>query len=244
MTIFLEQDANGETVRTEMLRRIRDVMDSDEFSQIPNIVRVTYLAPILADISEANGGSPSPDTLTNRSQTQPFVVAFTTVGLFVFIAVSLVVYRLTGKKQQGDGTLTVAAASGMTTEMSGSKLEPAEENEEEESVISQSPSAFSAMLPSSYQMHDQDTMSAILEGDSSDESRTQSSVILSDGGYTSDGDSVQDEFSNGNPQADPVLGVQKLDEDDFMANEREFLFETEPLTDEEQSKMSPVSDAV
>lgn len=236
MTAFLGRDADDQGVRSEMLMRISDVMKSDDFPGIPSIVRVTYLEPSLSDdvVSEANDGSLSPSTIPAPTQNQSFVVAFTTVGLFIFIAISLVVYRRR-QKQEGDGALAVDAVSGMTTEISGTQQRTEDED-------SQPTSPFSSMLPGCYTMNGQDAMSAILEGDSSDsESRTQSSVLLSDGGYTTDGDSVQDETYNTSRHADPVLGVQKVDDDDFMATERAFLFESDPPTDEEISKMSPMS---
>jgi hypothetical protein len=81
------------------------------------------------------------------------------------------------------------------------------------------------MLPTAYNLHDPETMSAILEGDSDSESRAQSSVIVSEGGFTSDGDSIVDE-SMYTTNLDPVLGAQKME--DEADEDRAFLFEDDP----------------
>lgn len=222
MMVFLEEDANDQTATREMLRVIRDVMQEGDFPQIASIISVTYLEPVLVDdtvVPEANADAGSANTISGPSQT--VLVAFTTMGIFVFIAISLVVYRYRGRSREGDGTLTLAAGSGMTNEesqLSGNgDLRPV--------------SPFSAMLPTSYKMHDQDTMSAILEGDSDAESQALSSIIMSDGGYTTDGDSLHDGTYNAS-HMDPVLGAHKVD-DDNMENDRAFLFETDLLGEEE-----------
>lgn len=212
MTLFLEQTVNGEAAKQDLLFGVRDTMQKSDFPQVDGIVAVWYLEPELSDVSgiEDDTGSDSAIDANRLGISAGVVVAFAALGVFVFAALTLAVYRFRGNRHsQEDGALTIAAGSDVTGIHShGSK----------------STSSFSAMLPQAYRMNTQDTMSAILEVDSDSDSRAQSSVIVSDGGYTSDGDSLQDSVYTSH--IDPVLGAQKVD-DDNLENDRAFLFESD-----------------
>jgi hypothetical protein len=212
MSLFLEQTVDGEAARQEVLFGVRDTMQKSDFPQVDGIVALWYLEPELSDVSGIEDGNNGDSTVGGDSQSfsEGVVAAFAALGIFVFAALTLAVYRFRGNRHaEEDGALTIAAGSEITGIQShGSK----------------SVSSFSAMLPQAYRMNDQDTMSAILEVDSDSDSRAQSSVIVSDGGYTSDGDSLQDSVYTSH--ADPVLGAQKID-DDNLENDRAFLFESD-----------------
>jgi hypothetical protein len=212
MTMFLEQTVNGEAAKQDLLFGVRDTMQKTDFPQVDGVVAVWYLEPDLTDISGIEDDSGADGAIGGSSPgfSEGVVVAFATLGIFVFAALTLAVYRFRGNRHaEDDGVLTIGAGSDVTgIQSNGSKPM----------------SSFSAMLPQAYRMNDQDAMSAILEVDSDSDSRAQSSVIVSDGGYTSDGDSLQDSVYTSH--ISPVLGAQKVD-DDNLENDRAFLFETD-----------------
>lgn len=217
MTLYLEQTVNGEASKQDLLFGIRDSMQKTDFPQVDGIAAVWYLEPELSGKSgiEEGGGEEGTNSTVGPAVSEGAVVAFAALGLFVFAALTLAVYRVRSNRSGEDGALTIQAGSTATGV---------------DSYPSKAISPFSAMLPKAYALHDPDTMSAILEGDSDSDSRAQSSVIVSDGGYTSDGDSQQDSLYT--QTISPVLGAQKFD-DDNLENDRAFLFETD--TDDAES---------
>jgi hypothetical protein len=217
MQLILEQTVNGEAAKQDLLFGIRGTMQKEDFPQVDGIVAVWYLEPELSDVAaieEDNGSEGSVDAV-GAGVSEGAVVAFAALGIFVFGALMLAVYRLRGSTSHADGSLTLEGGGSNATGIDSCGSNPI--------------SPFSAMLPKAYMLHDQDTMSAILEGDSDSESRAQSSVFISEGGYTSDGDSHQDSLYA--THINPVLGAQKLDDDNLEAD-REFLFDTSMDLDE------------
>jgi hypothetical protein len=179
-------------------------------------VKVWYLGPEIAGVSGVAGGSPTSVDVNPPSQTSVSlgaVAAFSVLGLFAFVALMIGMFRVRGSKAE-DGTLTIEPGSAMTTSTNNSSANKA------------SGSPFSAMLPQAYNLHDPEAMSAILEGDSDAESRAQSSVIVSEGGFTSDGDSIADDCVYTTSNLGPVLGAQKTEDD--VEEDGALLFEDDP----------------
>ena len=177
-------------------------MQRSDFPAVDGIKRVWYLDPDLNEISGISDGDGILDRQppVDTSFSTGTMIAFAALGVFVFAALVLGAFRM--RRNETD----VITQFGDST-MAGSEQK----------------STFSAMLPNSYKLDDAEGMSAIPEGSSDTDSRYNCSVILSEGGYTSDGDShVGDPSFPTN--FDNVLGTNKSDEDDLQID-NEMLFE-------------------
>lgn len=181
--------------------------------------------PEINDVSEIAGDpDPWPKPAIEESFSTGTMIAFAALGAFVFAALIMGVFRMRRSYHDGVSTLEPGSSlgcSGMTAQ--------------NESYGGKPPCSFAAMLPNSYKLEESDGMSAIPEADSDCESRyNDCSVIVSDGGYTSDGSSrAGDAFA---PQTfDPVLGAHQLDEDN-LDTDRDLLFENTENYDEIHGK--------
>ncbi|KAG7363948.1 hypothetical protein IV203_037150 [Nitzschia inconspicua] len=219
MSLYLEQSANEEAVINEIRFNIQSVMQRTDFAVLPEVVRVWYVGPEISAVSEINRGSGDDDQPPAGSQefnsaiSTGGVVAFAALGLFVFGALMLGVFRVRGRNAAVDGTLTIEPDSTIT------------KNAGDPPTPSSKVSPFSAMLPKAYNLHDPETMSAILEGDSDSDSRADvGSIIVSEGGFTTDGEESTIDGSVYTSKVKPVLGAHKTDEDD-APNDSVLLFE-------------------
>jgi hypothetical protein len=205
MELILEQTANGQAIRNDILARIQATMAREDFPLVPEIIGVYYLGPDLNTVAEAQGGS---ETTSRGSQIESdmsagMVAAFAAIGFVAFFGVMLIFRRR--RRSPDTGSLTLEPGSAMTSRAETPSKSPRV-------------SPFSAMLPQAYNLHDPETMSAILEGDSHSES--SGSVIVSEGGFTTDGDGDSVYTNN----LGPVLGAHKQDDDH---EENDLLFENE-----------------
>ena len=215
MELYLQEDADEQVAINNLLYSIRNTMQRSDFPAVDGIVQVWYLEPELNDIS---GISDASDVIMDNkppidgSFSTGTMIAFAALGVFVFAALILGAFRM--RRSEHDGISTLGPGSAMT----GSAM-----TTPNDSYGSKPPASFSAMGPNSYKLDESDAMSCIPEGDSDSESRYACSVIVSDGGYTSDGDSHMDD-SLYPRHFDPVLGAHKIDEDN-MDTDRDLLFE-------------------
>jgi hypothetical protein len=214
MQLYLEKSVNGQNIINELLINIQSVMEKADFPTVAGIVKVWYLSPEMNAVAEANadnlpGNNGQANIIESSYSKTGIVVSFSLLG-FVFVALMFGMFRK--RDTGGDASLTIDP-SAITIASESSATKP-------------SISPFSAMLPQAYSLHDPETMSAILEGDSDAESRAQSSVIVSDGGFTTDGDSLVDDSMYTSSNIHPVLGAQKVDEDN-VDDDRIFLFEND-----------------
>ncbi|KAL3903109.1 MAG: hypothetical protein SGILL_010570, partial [Bacillariaceae sp.] len=207
MELILEQSANGQAIRNDILARIQEAMASGAFDSIPEIIGVYYLGPDLSTIAEAQGGSETlgRDTTVEGGEFSPgALAAFAGIG-FVVVFGMMIVFRKRSRNADS-GSLSLEPGSAMTSRA--------------ETPTKSSP--FSAMLPQAYNLHDPETMSAILEGDSQSES--SGSVIVSEGGFTTDGeDSMQGDSVYTNTLG-PTLGARKQDDD---REDKDLLFDND-----------------
>jgi len=181
-----------------MLLSIRDTMQRRDFPSIEGISEVWYLEPDLRDIDGVSAGGVITDP-TNQveSFSTGTMIAFAALGVFVFAALVLGAFRM--RRRDTDGITEFGPSTIMG---SGDSNDPA---------------TFSAILPNSYKLDNPSGMSAIPEGEDDGGSRYNGSVIVSDGGYTSDGDSRADDAFYP-AHFDPVLGYNNVDDDDMRAD--------------------------
>jgi len=227
MVMYLENDVDEQVAVNDMLYSIRNTMQRYDFPSMNKIVQTWYLEPELNDASEISDGS---DVIVDKKQSidnsfsAGAVTAFAALGIFVIAALVLGIFRM--RRRQPDGVSTLGPGSYLTTQTNN------------EFTLKQTP--FSTMLPNSYKLDDPDTMSCIMEGDY-DSDKCQNSVIVSDGGYTSDGGSQQqmmEEISP--PHLEPVLGAQKIDEEN-METDRDLLFDNDDISSMGKSILTGVS---
>ena len=196
MELILEQTANGQAIRNDILARIQAAMAGGAFNSIPEILGVFYLGPDLSAVTEAQGGSETlgRDTSVESDSFSPAALAaFAGIGFVVVFGMMIVFRKKRRSPDVGSVSLEPSAVTPTKTE-TPTKVSP-----------------FSAMLPQAYNLHDPETMSAILEGDSQSES--SGSVIVSEGGFTTDGeDSMQGDSVYTNTLG-PTLGARKQDDD-------------------------------
>ena len=206
MEMYLQEESDEKLATNNILLSIRDTMQRSEFPAVDGIVQVWYLDPELGDIDGiSDGGVIANDTRQpETSFSTGTMIAFAALGVFVFAALVLGAFRMRRHENEG---ITVFEHSTMT----GSAMTAGNDT-----------ATFSAILPNSYKLENSGGMDAIPEGDDDSDSRYNCSVILSDGGYTSDGDSQKDPLYPAH--FDPVLGVNSLDEDDMKAD-NDLLFE-------------------
>jgi len=201
MEIYLQEDTIEQIAINKILYAIRDTMQRSDFPAVDGIKRVWYLDPNLNEISGIADGDGISDRQppVDTSFSTGTMVAFAALGVFVFAALVLGAFRM--RRNETD----------VITQFGDSTMSGWEQK-----------SSFSAMLPNSYKLDDADGMIAIPEGSFDSDSRYNGSVILSEGGYTSDGDSHA-----GDPtfptNFDNVLGANKSDEDDLQLD-NELLF--------------------
>jgi len=224
MVMYLENDADEQVAVNDMLYSIRNTMQRYDFPSMNKIVQTWYLEPELNDASGISDGS---DVIADKKQSidnsfsAGAVTAFAALGIFVIAALVLGIFRM--RRRQPDGVSTLGPGSYLTTQTNN------------EYTLKQTP--FSTMLPNSYKLDEPDTMSCIMEGDY-DSDKCQNSVIVSDGGYTSDGGSQQNEIYP--PHLEPVLGAQKIDEEN-METDRELLFDNDDISSMGKSILTGVS---
>jgi len=231
MELYLQEDADEQFAINNTLYSIRNTMQKSDFPAVGGIVQVWYLEPELNDISEISDGSDLivdtkpginsgiDESVIDGSFSTGTMIAFAALGGFVFAALIIGVFRM--RRNEHDGISTLEPGSCMT----GSAMTTAND-----SYGSKQPTPVSAIFPNSYKLDESDAMSCIPEGDSDSDSRHDCSVIVSDGGYTSDGDSQKDD-SLYSPRVDPVLGAFNIDEGN-MDTDRDLLFENVENFDE------------
>jgi hypothetical protein len=219
MLLYLEQTVNKQIAINDIRSNIQRIMKRNDFMELPEIIRIWYVGPEISTVSEITGGnepSSAPQQTGNTLSTGG-VVAFGAMGFFVFAALVLGMFRARGRNSDSvdDTTGTMQPESvAMTTSVGIDTAAPSP----------QKLSPFTAMLPQAYNLHDPETMSAILEGDSDSESRASSgSVIVSDGGFTTDGEESTVDGSAPTSKLEPVLGHHKLE--DETPNDSVLLFE-------------------
>lgn len=218
MQVYLEQTANGQVIINEIRSNIQQIMQRSDFASLPEVVRVWYIGPEISSVSEISrgtGGSTAERQQYGSAVSTGGVVAFAALGFFVFGALMLGMFRVRGRNTPVDETLTIEPDSAMTTK-----------GNDPPTARSPKVSPFSAMLPSAYNLHDAETMSAILEGDSDSDSRASlGSVIVSEGGFTTDGEeSTIDGSVYTRSKLEPVLGAHRMDDED-SPNDSVLLFE-------------------
>ena len=206
MEMYLEEDADENIAITNMLYKIRDTMQRNDFPAVDGIARVWYLDPTLGEVDGiAEDGiivndSPPGDSDSYSTGT---MIAFAALGIFVFAAIILGAFRM--RRRENEDVVTYYEHSTVT----GPATTP------NDSYGAKQAGTF--VLPSSYQLD------AVPEDD--DESRYNCSVIISDGGFTSDGESRE-----GDPafatQLDNVLASETEEEDD-MNNDMLFQNDTD-----------------
>ena len=223
MVMYLVRDAKGQVAINDMLYAIRNTMQRSDFPSMDTIIQVWYLEPELIDASGISDGSV---VITDKQQgidgsfSTGAVTAFAALGVFVLAALVLGIFRM--RRSQPDGVSTLGPGG---SHMTGSHMTSTQPNDGFH--LKETP--FSAMLPNSYRLDEPEAMSCIMEGDS-DSDRCQHSVIISDGGYTSDGESqnaMMEEIYP--PQLEPVLGAQKIDEEN-METDRDLLFDNDDIS--------------
>jgi len=217
MTMYLEHDVEEQIAVNDMLYSIRNTMQRRDFPSMDAIVQVWYLEPELNDASRISDSSDlmidSKKSESGNSLTAGAKTAFAALGVFVFAAVVLGIFRM--RRNHPDGVSTIFSSRLTTDSNNGFDLHQA---------------SFSAMLPNSYRL-EETGMSCIMEDDS-DSEKYQSSVIISDGGYTSDGDS-QHQMINEiyPPYLEPVLGAQKINEESIEVEaDRDLLFDNDDIS--------------
>jgi hypothetical protein len=218
MEMCLQKDTIVDVAVKNMLYKIRDVMQRDTFPAIDEIARVWYLEPNLDEVDAIAGGGivPIAKAPVDDSFSTGTMIAFAALGVFAFAAIVLGAFRM--RRNETDVVTafdqSTATGSGMT-------------NANDPYGVKK----LSAILPYAYKLDDSD-MSAIPEGDDDTDSRYNCSVIISDGGFTSDGEShVGDPSFPTN--FDPVLGASESEEDD-MNVDRNMRFDAQNLPQSEQ----------
>lgn len=211
MFMYLQSDTDKNMALIDMLYSIQNTMQKKDFPSIDAITRVWYIEPELKEASGISDGSdlmPDNSTSVDNSFSAGALTAFAALGVFVFAALALGIFRM--RRSPPSGISTIEHTSRITT-YSNSQFESRH-------------STFSSMLPTSLRLDD--TMSAIIEGDS-DSEKCQGSVIVSEGGYTSDGDSQHHTMNvMFHSNLEPVLGAQKID-DDNLDIDRDLLFDND-----------------
>ena len=214
MEMYLEDNTDEQVAIDHTLYGIRDAMQRNDFPSVDGILKVWYLEPELSDISGIAGGAGiiTDNTPADDSFSTGTMIAFAALGVFVLAALILGAFRV--RRRQTDGFSTLHGST-----LTGSAMTAGND-----SYGGKQSKSFSMMLPNSYKLDGADAMSAIPEGDSDSESRYNCSVIISDGGYTSDGDSHRMDDPLCAAHFDPVLGADNMDEHD-MAIDDDLLFE-------------------
>jgi hypothetical protein len=220
MLLYLEQTVNGKDAINDIRSNIQRIMKRKDFLLLPEIIRMWYVGPEISVVSEINRGNEPSDVPKQSGSTLSTggVVAFGTLGFFVLSALMLAMFRGRGRNSHNvdDASGSMERESTFMTTVTGVEATPA--------PSPQKISPFTAMLPQAYNLHDPETMSAILEGDSDSDSRASSgSVIVSDGGFTTDGEESTVDGSASTTKLEPVLGHHKVE--DETPNERALLFE-------------------
>ncbi len=207
MEMYLEANTDENTALTSMLYKIRAVFQKSEFPAVDGIVRVWYLDPQLNDVDGiadggviiTDGGTPPGDS----SYSTGTMIAFAALGISVFVALVLGALRMRRNENDAITTFEHSTVTGSATTPNGS--------------YGAKQGAF--VLPNTYKLDYANGMSSIPEDDDDANSRYNCSVIISDGGFTSDGDSRADPFSGAS--FDNVLGAN-TDEDDDLNNDMLF----------------------
>ncbi|KAL3914028.1 MAG: hypothetical protein SGARI_000345 [Bacillariaceae sp.] len=186
MELYLEQNANGAAARRDILARVQAALSQSDFTSVPEIIGAYYIGPDLSEINAATEDDTSSQLNANEGDGMPAgaVAGFAAIGLVAFMGVALA-FRKKRRHDIDAGTMTLEPDLAAGSRTAGDPM-------------GKSPSKvtpFSAMLPQAYNLNDPETMSAILEGDSDSQSgASQGSVIVSEGGFTTDGeDSMQDD---------------------------------------------------
>jgi hypothetical protein len=223
MNMYLEDDADVDQAVYVTLKKVQDLMTRvKDFTSSPGVIKATYLGPTLVDPSEAKGVDFSDSEVDpNSNGLSPGYGVLIALSGIVVVAAVVATYRRRRQSEEGKdvGALTVAAGSevtGDTSMLSGSAL---------------GGTAFSSMLPSSYRLEQDSQMSAIMESESDIGSTDQSELILSDSGYTTDGDTVSNQsltqdqsFLKSLHEAPSTLGARRYEEEDDSVDD--FIFDT------------------
>jgi hypothetical protein len=220
MLLYLEKSVNEKDAIYDIRSNIQRIMQRNDFMLLPEIIRVWYVGPVISSVSEINSGNePSSAPLQDGSAISTGgAVAVGALGFFVVAALLLAMFRARGRNPPNvDDTIgTMGHESSLITTIVGI-----------DTPAAPSPnkiSPFTAMLPQAYNLHDTETMSAILEGDSDSDSRASSgSVIVSDGGFTTDGEESSGDCCGSTSNLEPVLGHHKME--DETPNDSVLLFE-------------------
>lgn len=221
MNMYLEEDADTDAATYATLKKIQDLMTRVDGTASPGVIKATYLGPSLVDPSEAKGvKSDTNDVDTGSNGLSAGYGVLIALSGVVVVAAVVATYRRRRQSDEGKdlGALTVAAGSevtGDTSMLSGSAVNT---------------TAFSSMLPSSYRLEQDSQMSAIMEAESDLGSTDQSELILSECGYTTDGDTISNQsltqdqsFLKSLHDAPSTLGARRYEEEE---DDDDFIFDT------------------
>eukprot|EP00934_Nitzschia_sp_Nitz4_P000964 Nitzschia sp. Nitz4//scaffold166_size90379//74449//76459//NITZ4_005070-RA/size90379-augustus-gene-0.17-mRNA-1//-1//CDS//3329538235//964//frame0 len=209
MDIYLEEEADESIAILESRRFIQNLLEEVGAVDVDNVVDIEYLSPDLSDTSPITGNEGGDRDATlggdNRSVTVPVILS---VGaLFVaFAVVGAARYRR--RENDLDGPTIASGGPSVATGNESGLTHDYDSN----------------FLPGAYQTGTA-TMSAIPE-DSSDSARnTNTSLIISDCGYTDDS-SRDMSFVNTVLNEDPTLGARGIDDyehdDDYIFDHEDF----------------------
>lgn len=196
MEMYLTADTDEDIAVRNMLFSIRDTMQVPSFPDVDGIIRVWYLEPDLNEPDQiSTGGGSGPGGGGPGSFSTGTMVAFAALGVVVFAALVLGVLRM--RKNKDDGITQFGEST------YGPEVDPA---------------TVSAVFPAAYKLDGADGMNAIHEVSSeSDHSRYNCSIIMSEGGFTSDGESqVEDPLFP--VHFDNALGVKSEETDEDADN--------------------------
>ncbi len=195
MEMYLTANTVEEVAITSMLYKIRDVFQRTDFPAVDGIIRVWYLDPQLDGVDGiVDGGVVIGDGTppSDSSYSTGTMIAFAALGISVFVALVLGAFRM--RRNENDVITTFDQST-----VTGS---------------AKTPNTGAFVLPNSYKLDDADGMRAIPEDDDDADSRYNCSVIVSDGGFTSDGDSREGDPSF-RANFDNVLGNNNEEDDDL-----------------------------
>ena len=214
MDIYLTETEGAEDAILATRKSIRDTFNNGD---LPNgkIEKISYLGPDLGTSSaiDTDGGSLQSNPALQNSLSAPMVTMIS-LGVVCVIIAFAAGYRYKNNYYEKDDGPSTLGPTGSEITATNSNL----------SAGSNSTPGFSAMMPSAYRLGESHCMDAILEGDISDSSRantTSSDIMVSESGFTEEGDSR--DASMLQYSGEHVLGAERLD--GFDPNSNSYLYE-------------------
>ena len=211
MDIYLVPDAKTDVAIFETRKAIRDLMRKSDGLGVTELDKVEYLAPTLSDTFSFDQDSTNSFELGDKDgQRGPALIALVAIVSPLLLAFAAAAYY-----KQGGGKLTIDPKGSELTNVS-SNLSGGE------SAVS----PVSGMAPDAYALNVQDTMSAIIEGNSDSFCQDSSEeIIVSDSGYT-DEDSREISYMHNmqSDSIDPVVGAKKMED---HSEDKDFLLDVD-----------------